>query len=1013
LAVAPEVLINYGDPSQLPVPFREAMLRRIFTLYDEERTRLSFDIAAVQRFATPELAPVLMELMESKPGNDDIRHLLLRAVAQGEIRDCADMAMASAFDKEMDSYTRVYAIRAVAKVGSDAQKRELVASIKSAPEEWGRTLVGNALFEFFPESLGVDDLLGILAIFPPVEGFTHDWVGYLLKELSFALLSSADLLKFIDGVAVLVEREITEEDDYIPVPETAELLLQSAIRAVTYLFDTYPATVRDDVPESILCVLEIASLGWAGGTRGVAEKIGQELIAQDAELRRVLFWRLVHKRRTKLKKEGKRLTNCWQVLFDYYFVDLPYEDFRFFVRCINSKTGDDKEVALSAAHSIWRNSHSTPTDLKLLREAVAGQEALEEKMAELVDEMGPPAPHPAILARDKREEARRNEKSEKERIGRQNRAEWIAGLQANPGKLRDVSPDTIDDLRTDFYWLFRVLYGLSPNRNETGIKNWQLLEAEFGSDVAKAFRDGLVAFWRIFTPELVSEREEATTPWEVHWGMSGLAIEAEEEPDWAGRLTSAESLLASRYSTYELNEFPVWIKEVAVHHTAAFLSVIRQEALWELGRENHSHTWPRLLAKVARAPGEVAGLCFGAILELLEGGEPVNDKALDLSLTCLLSGGGDTERLLRLVRSRYGQSEEKGRRLIWLLAWMCIEAEGALDALDAWLKSLADPGEADDLVMSLTVSLANDSGGHCFNSSLQDYLRPKPLKRLVLLAYSHIRIEEDQHHEGVYTSDKRDHAQNARWKLAESLAARPSRENHAALTSLAMEMESDSSREIMLYLARGCAEKAAEPAPWKTGDVLEFARTGTSVPRTDRELFDLALLRLDDVRFNLEQGDASIAALLTRAKDETEVRVYFTDELRKAANGLYSIVPEEEMADKKRPDLKFHAMTVESTVPAELKIADNWSLADLKGQIHNQLVGQYLRAEKTRYGMFLLLCNGKSSWRDPSAGQRVSSFDELCRLLQQEADTPLKCDVEVEEIRVVGIDLTKRGRLAE
>ena len=61
------------------------------------------------------------------------------------------MALASAFDKEMDSSTRVYAIRAVAKVGSDEQKRELVASIKSAPEEWGRTLVGNALFEFFPD----------------------------------------------------------------------------------------------------------------------------------------------------------------------------------------------------------------------------------------------------------------------------------------------------------------------------------------------------------------------------------------------------------------------------------------------------------------------------------------------------------------------------------------------------------------------------------------------------------------------------------------------------------------------------------------------------------------------------------------------------------------------------------------------------------------------------------------------------------------------------------------------
>ena len=120
------------------------------------------------------------------------------------------------------------------------------------------------------------------------------------------------------------------------------------------------------------------------------------------------------------------------------------------------------------------------------------------------------------------------------------------------------------------------------------------------------------------------------------------------------------------------------------------------------------------------------------------------------------------------------------------------------------------------------------------------------------------------------------------------------------------------------------------------------------------------------------------------------------------------------MADKKKPDLKFHAMTVESTVPVELKIADNWSLADLKGQIHNQLVGQYLRAEKTRYGIFLLVYEGtRSFWEDRSAGQRVSSFGELCRLLQLEADTPLKRDVEVEEIRVVWVDLTKREKVSD
>jgi len=348
----------------LPVSFREAMLRRIFSLYDEERTRLSFDIAAVQRFASPELAPVLMELMESKPGNDDIRHLLLRAVAQGEIRDCADMAMASAFDKKMDSYTRVYAIKAVAKVGSDAQKRELVASIKSDPDEWGRTLVGNALFEFFPDYLDVDDFLTILQAFPPVERFSHDWVGYFLEEFPLTSLSVVELLRFIGDMVAMAECEVRQEDNCVRIPDSVEPLLKSAVKAVELLSKEFPEVVgSDDIPEPILYALEVASSGWARHAQGVEKKIVQDVLTQKSELRRALFWRFVGQRRAKLEKKGERLTNFWQVLFNHYFVDLPYDDFRFFVRCINSTNGDDKDVALSAAHSIWRNNHSTSADL--------------------------------------------------------------------------------------------------------------------------------------------------------------------------------------------------------------------------------------------------------------------------------------------------------------------------------------------------------------------------------------------------------------------------------------------------------------------------------------------------------------------------------------------------------------------------------------------------------------------------------------------------------------------------
>ena len=40
-----------------------------------------------------------------------------------------------------------------------------------------------------------------------------------------------------------------------------------------------------------------------------------------------------------------------------------------------------------------------------------------------------------------------------------------------------------------------------------GSDRWDLLEAEFGHEVAEAARDGLMAFWRLFEPPLRSERD--------------------------------------------------------------------------------------------------------------------------------------------------------------------------------------------------------------------------------------------------------------------------------------------------------------------------------------------------------------------------------------------------------------------------------------------------------------------------------------------------------------------------
>ena len=64
--VAPEVLIEDGDPSTLPVEFRKALLISFTELYAKRQyTGKSFDFTMIRRLADPQLAPTINVFLEN------------------------------------------------------------------------------------------------------------------------------------------------------------------------------------------------------------------------------------------------------------------------------------------------------------------------------------------------------------------------------------------------------------------------------------------------------------------------------------------------------------------------------------------------------------------------------------------------------------------------------------------------------------------------------------------------------------------------------------------------------------------------------------------------------------------------------------------------------------------------------------------------------------------------------------------------------------------------------------
>ena len=288
---------------------------------------------------------------------------------------------------------------------------------------------------------------------------------------------------------------------------------------------------------------------------------------------------------------------------------------------------------------------------------------------------------------------------------------------------------------------------------------------------------------------------------------------------------------------------------------------------------------------------------------------------------------------------------------------------------------------------------------------------PKYLKSLYLLMHVYIRRQEDiDRGTGAYSPGLRDNAQDARNSLLNFLTQIPGKESFLALNDIAKVHPEEAFRPWILHHAKTKAEQDGDIEPWSPSQVRDFYKRLERTPGNHRELAELAVLRLFDLKNDLEHGDSSIASILQTVTQETDMRKFIGWELREKALGRYSIPQEEELADAKRPDLRFHGMGFDGPVPVELKLADNsWGGPKLFERLENQLCRDYLRDNRSNRGIFVLVYRGdKLCWELPESGKRVD-FAELIVALQNHWQRISPEFPNVDDITVIGIDLTKRS----
>lgn len=1003
MRLAPEILFEGGDASRLPAHTRAEILRQTCEqLAQPAHGRSMLDYMAVQRFAHPDLVEEIRSLLERHADDEEIVAFLLRMIWIGELRDLAAEAKTLAI-KLTAEYPRLAGIRALISVGEPEDVRELRAAMLASQDFKYRSWPA----EFFA-TLPVDDegIAWCMSVLEVAQGRRRFDVDPLAHNLADYIERIP--VKSLAGVVASFQRLLAAppaiERHHRYISKQYVWLAGAASRCVARLIEARDEAALSDPTLWILRNAREVDDHTTELFRESRKAIGL-LVPAWPELNHALFWYDVVETRARRDKNEKPTVDLWEVwLFGHDWV-VGAEDFTTACDEITSRPlPDDRLVALTLAFEIYRANKRPEAWRRKLRRAVAGDPALEAVLQARLH----PKPHPDAgkwrkqQARWKTQAAARIAKAEA------SRRNAVDILKTRIELLRDFGKNGA--ISQDQWYLHSVLREECDEFNRWSVIDWRRLVPEFGEDVATAFRDGAMGFWRRFSPVMLSQGAPTnSTPVEVIFGISGLNMEAAEVPDWTSKLTSADATIAARYGLRELNGFSGWLPEVHRAFPAEVETVILAEIDHELLSSPPDGESPYVLYDVAWHGSWMFDGLAPAVLKRLTNAKPspinlgyllavINRSSLpDLALVALAERKAKTIRHDQLAP-------------MWFAQWVGLDPEVAIPALASRLAALKAPELQTQFAMRFLTGLV---GGQRIGTGYarQAYRQVRHMKDLLLLMHRYIRQADDidRTGKGVYSPGLRDDAQDARSALLSFIVETAGKEAFLALMDIAADHPDADSRPWAALRAKNKAAQDADLSPWSAQQVREFAAALERTPANHRELWDLAVDRLTNLKHDLEGGDASLAAVLARAERETEVRNFIGGWCRDRAAGRYVIPQEEEMADAKRPDLRFHGVGFDGPVPAELKIADAWTGPHLFERLENQLCSDYLRDVRSSRGVFVLVYAGEKSWWEHPSGGRLESFDALVGELRQHWERLATKMANVEDIVVIGIDLTKRS----
>lgn len=1005
----PLVLLRHGDPRSLSVPDRQHLLLTYAQKHaagniSDDRIG-GFDYRRWGMFATPELGPAVREAW-SMNNRENFWIDMLVLIREGRIRSCSDLALSVVLGNTTREALRIIALHALDACDDTEGLQAAAQWLLSDPSRSGDRLGPEFAVVLFPRFMTVNDLLNVVKAHRPqehsIERFSralHDlWSACPdndTQEQLIAGLSDVILSPLLDGI-----HDWTQHLVHGLFPIVREAVMRLGGR---------PAS------EGLIRALMAIERCCRGNYDDDSEQSLSDLVSTNQFLQRRLFWADIEETDIGTKGQKKRPIRFWQAQIHGHMLwrldpkDLPW----LFEDLAERPLLTDRQVALNAIAVILSGEDRLQDEAARLKEMVAGQEALEWDLDRY---LAPPAE--TEQERKHREESERRKQewvAEREKEKQETEVSWInfrRELEAAPDMLCD--PDHLSHCNDDsvwrLHWLAEWLRYRSEGKKRDDAEKWQLLSVAFDESVARAYRDGTMVLWRITEPERPTHAEPnlTTRKWTSVLSLVGLTIEANKNAGWASRLTDAEAERAALHACLSEEGYLDWFTSLAETHPDQALPALRRELQREWS--GRSHGFPLLFSHLCAADDRTLNVLQDTLFDVIVHNAPVGSE-IHQSAPMIVSRLSLDEKQKRRMASRArrklhaGTTDDEALVRYYFGMFFLSDPDAAAEKLVDWLEHVPELGRADRAIGILSTLFTRNSA---VLTGLHTASVPT-VETLVRLAYRFVRREDDAVHDGPYSPDLRDCAEEARGALLAVLLERPGRETYDVVRALADGNTCTYFATRLRELTHGKAEKDGEFSAWEPREVMDYEKSHIAPAKTGEALLETVMGVLDEIRTGPERTDATSLPLLAALEDEDPVQEWLAEQLSLRSNGRFQIFREPQVAGGNKPDITVSSTAAPVSVAIEVKHGGKpWTVRQLEGTLTRQLAGKYLQPENRRWGILVLTHHGRRTWRHPDTGKTMEFPDVVERLKQLASETTKKRFGNI-QVRVCGIDASTAG----